>query len=110
MTKRVGFGRINGPFGVPEKPEFSVGLDAALSKVKMELLNGPKSIFVLTGFGGSGKTTLATLLCWDEQIKSKSNSFLFSTLINKLTTSHIVTKTRKKCSYQKSAKHHMILI
>ncbi|KAK7355898.1 hypothetical protein VNO80_15162 [Phaseolus coccineus] len=59
-TKRVGFSRINGPFGVPEKPEFSIGLDAPLSKVKMELLNGPKSIVVLTGFGGSRKTTLAT--------------------------------------------------
>ncbi|KAL9326988.1 hypothetical protein ACSQ67_007633 [Phaseolus vulgaris] len=83
MTKRVGFGRINGPFGVPEKPEFSVGLDAALSKVKMELLNGPKSIFVLTGFGGSGKTTLATLLCWDEQIKSKFRENIFFVTFSK---------------------------
>jgi len=77
-TKRVGFPRMNGPFGVPQKPEFSVGLDEPLSKVKMDLLNGPKSIIELTGLGGSGKTTLATVLCWDEQIKGKC----FSTLIN----------------------------
>jgi len=63
---------MKGPFGVPEKPEFNVGLDAPLTKLKMELLNRPKSIIVLTGFGGSGKTTLATLLCWDQQIRGKS--------------------------------------
>jgi len=48
------------PFGVPEKHQFTVGLDVPFSKLKMELLNEPASIIVLTGFGGTGKTTLAT--------------------------------------------------
>ncbi|XP_014506475.2 probable disease resistance protein At5g66900 [Vigna radiata var. radiata] len=81
--KGVGFGRMKGPFGVPEKPEFCVGLDAPLSKVKMELLNRPKSIIVVTGFGGSGKTTLATLLCWDQQIKSKFRENIFFVTFSK---------------------------
>ncbi|RDX86374.1 hypothetical protein CR513_32300, partial [Mucuna pruriens] len=63
----VGF-PIKRPFGVPEKPKFTVGLDVPLSKLKMEVLNEAVSIVVLTGLGGSGKTTLATNLCWDEQV------------------------------------------
>nr|KYP47976.1 putative disease resistance protein At5g66900 family [Cajanus cajan] len=62
---------MKSPFGVPEKPEFIVGLDVTLSKLKMELLKEGVSIILLTGFGGSGKTTLATKLCWDEQVKGK---------------------------------------
>nr|KYP47977.1 putative disease resistance protein At5g66900 family [Cajanus cajan] len=60
---------MKSPFGVPENPEFTFGLDGPLSKLKMEVLKEGVSIIVLTGFGGSGKTTLATKLCWDEQVK-----------------------------------------
>ncbi|KAL2333606.1 hypothetical protein Fmac_014819 [Flemingia macrophylla] len=72
--------QIMRPFGVREKPEFSVGLDVPMSKLKMELLKEGVSIIVLTGLGGSGKTTLATNLCWDEQIKGKfKENILFVT-------------------------------
>ncbi|KAL9326986.1 hypothetical protein ACSQ67_007631 [Phaseolus vulgaris] len=68
------------PFGVPEKHEFTVGLDVPFSKLKMELLHESVSIIVLTGFGGSGKTTLATKLCWDQQVMSKfKGNILFIT-------------------------------
>nr|KYP47978.1 putative disease resistance protein At5g66900 family [Cajanus cajan] len=71
---------IKRPFGVPEKPEFSVGLDLTLSKLKMELLKEGVSIILLTGFGGSGKTTLAAELCWDKQVKGKfKENILFVT-------------------------------
>ncbi|KAG5040157.1 hypothetical protein JHK82_012282 [Glycine max] len=60
--------QIKRPFGVPEGPEFTVGLDVPLSELKVELLKEGVSIIMLTGLGGSGKTTLATKLCWDEQV------------------------------------------
>ncbi|CAJ1942725.1 unnamed protein product [Sphenostylis stenocarpa] len=82
-TQRVAFPMINGPFGVPEKPDFSVGLDAPLRKAKMELLNEPVSTILVTGFGGSGKTTLATMLCWDEHIKGKFRENIFFVTLSK---------------------------
>ena len=64
-------GPVKRPCGVPEKPAFTVGLDEPLRKLKAEILRDGVSVLVLTGLGGSGKTTLATQLCWDEQVKGK---------------------------------------
>jgi len=70
------------PFGIPEKPEFTVGLDEALKKLKMNVLSEGVSVMVLTGVGGSGKTTLATMLCWDEQVIGRSLLSFYSLLLN----------------------------
>lgn len=64
---------LRGLSGAPENPEFTVGFDEPLNKLKIELLkDGPVSILLLTGLGGSGKSTLAKKLCWDKQVKGKS--------------------------------------
>jgi len=70
------------PFGIPEKPEFTVGLDEALKKLKMNVLSEGVSVMVLTGVGGSGKTTLATMICWDKQVIGRSLLSFYSLLLN----------------------------
>ncbi|XP_028779381.1 uncharacterized protein LOC114735794 [Neltuma alba] len=52
-------------YGTPENPDFTVGLDKLLNQLKFDLLKGSDPFLNLTGFGGSGKTTLAKKLCWD---------------------------------------------
>jgi GTPase SAR1 family protein len=32
------------------------------------------SVLVLTGLAGSGKTTLATLLCWDDKVRGNTHN------------------------------------
>ncbi|RDX84551.1 putative disease resistance protein, partial [Mucuna pruriens] len=92
---------IKRPFGVPEKPKFTVGLDVPLSKLKMEVLNEAVSIIVLTGLGGSGKTTLATMLCWDEQVVGKfKESILFVTFSKSPKLKIIVERLFEHCGCQ----------
>lgn len=72
IDKKISGSIFKGPFGVPENPEFTVGLDLQMIKLKMELLKDGSSTLLLTGLGGMGKTTLATKLCLDQQVKGKS--------------------------------------
>jgi len=55
----------------PIKPDFTVGLDVPLHQLKNWVLSSGTgvSVRVLTGLAGSGKTTLATLLCWDDEVR-----------------------------------------
>ncbi|KAL5184416.1 putative disease resistance protein [Glycine soja] len=93
--------QVKRPFGVPEEPEFTVGLDAPLRELKMELLKEGVSIIVLTGLGGSGKTTLATKLCWDEQvIGSFKENILFVTFSKTPKLKIIVERLFEYCGYQ----------
>ncbi|CAL0312789.1 unnamed protein product [Lupinus luteus] len=84
----VGVGKyeklLRGLSGVPEKPEFIVGLDESLKKLKIELLKGGAvSVLLLTGLGGSGKSTLAKMLCWDDQVKGKFGENVFFITVSK---------------------------
>ncbi|XP_061363498.1 probable disease resistance protein At5g66900 [Gastrolobium bilobum] len=89
------------PFGIPENPEFTVGLDVPLTKLKMEVLKDGGSTLLLTGLGGSGKTTLATKLCRDEQVKGKfRENILFFTFSETPKLKVIVERLFEHCGFK----------
>ncbi|KAH1202680.1 putative disease resistance protein [Glycine max] len=91
---------IKCPFGVPENPEFTVALDLPLSKLKMEVIRDGMSTLLLTGLGGSGKTTLATKLCRDEEVKGKfKENILFLTFSQTPKLKSIVERLFDHCGY-----------
>ena len=55
---------------VPEQlPSLVVGLDGPLEELKKRLLNSGKSLLLVTGLVGSGKTLLAQKFCLDPHVK-----------------------------------------
>ncbi|KAK9902927.1 hypothetical protein M0R45_001440 [Rubus argutus] len=68
---------------VPELTQFTVGLDAPLKELKMQLLKDGVSMLVLTAPGGCGKTTLATKFCQDQQVKDKFKDNIFFITVSK---------------------------
>nr|XP_004288071.2 PREDICTED: uncharacterized protein LOC101305792 isoform X2 [Fragaria vesca subsp. vesca] len=67
-------------FVVPEPPLFTVGLDVALTEMKMKLLDEDEFTTIgLIGSGGVGKTTLAKVLCHDQEVKDKFQNIFFTT-------------------------------
>ncbi|OIW20692.1 hypothetical protein TanjilG_21020 [Lupinus angustifolius] len=94
-------GATKGPCSVPDNPEFCVGLDEMLWKLKMEVLKDGVSILELTGLAGSGKTTLATKLCWDKQVKGKfGGNILFVTFSKTPKLEIIVERLFEQCGYR----------
>ncbi|KAI7729324.1 hypothetical protein M8C21_018544 [Ambrosia artemisiifolia] len=54
---------------VPRLPEHIVGFNLHLEELKRRLLNYDTQVLVVSGPGGCGKTTLAKMLCHDNEIK-----------------------------------------
>ncbi|PRQ47848.1 putative P-loop containing nucleoside triphosphate hydrolase, leucine-rich repeat domain, L [Rosa chinensis] len=83
---------------LPELPEFLVGLDEALSGLKMKLLKDGVSRLVLSAPGGCGKTTLATKFCQDKQVKDKFKEKIFFITISKRPNLDLVVQELRQSS------------
>ncbi|GAU49137.1 hypothetical protein TSUD_191390 [Trifolium subterraneum] len=82
----------------PVNPGITVGLDIPLNQLKYWILNRAVSVHVLTGLAGSGKTTLATLLCWDHQVRDKFGENIFFFAVSKTPNLvNIVQKLFRHC-------------
>ncbi|XP_019446725.1 PREDICTED: probable disease resistance protein At5g66900 isoform X1 [Lupinus angustifolius] len=71
---------MGGSTQIDGNPKFNVGLDEQFLKLKNEVLKNGLSILGFTGLGGSWKTTLATKLCWDEQVENDTCSSYWSNI------------------------------
>ncbi|KAL7193207.1 hypothetical protein ACSBR2_024923 [Camellia fascicularis] len=69
--------------GVPGVPEFVVGFDEPLRELKMQILNEGEQVVVLSAPGGCGKTTLAKMLCHDEEIEDMFKDNIFFVTFSK---------------------------
>ncbi|KAL5557106.1 hypothetical protein UlMin_039342 [Ulmus minor] len=66
---------MKGLCSVPDPPSLIVGMNDSVKDLKLELLVKDCPVLVLTGHGGSGKTTLATMFCQDYEVKEKFKIF-----------------------------------
>eukprot|EP01018_Ginkgo_biloba_P002525 Gb_38651 [translate_table: standard] len=66
---------------IPELPNFFVGLNNSVEKLKEQLFRENVSLLGVKGLGGSGKTTLAVALCNDSQVREHFNKrIIFETV------------------------------
>ncbi|KAK7331123.1 hypothetical protein VNO77_25337 [Canavalia gladiata] len=77
----------------PQNSNLIVGLEISLNSLKTQLLPNSTSVLVLTGLAGSGKTTLATLLCSDQQVKDKFRDNILFFQLPKTPDLKIVVRT-----------------
>ncbi|KAJ6378634.1 hypothetical protein OIU78_028791 [Salix suchowensis] len=81
-------GRIDGrnvSCAIPQSLVMPVGLQEELAELKMELFKDGVSIVVLSAPPGCGKTTLAGLLCHDEEVQEKFKDNIFYVIVSKNT-------------------------
>ncbi|KAM5576422.1 hypothetical protein ABKV19_007340 [Rosa sericea] len=84
--------KIEGWCAVPEPPTITVGLDVPLRELKMKLFADGVSMVIITAPGGCGKTTLATKLCKDAEVKDKFKSNVFFVTVSKKPNLYLIVQ------------------
>ncbi|XP_062002458.1 probable disease resistance protein At5g66900 isoform X2 [Rosa rugosa] len=84
--------KIEGWCAVPEPPTIMVGLDVPLWELKKKLFTDGVSMVIITAPGGCGKTTLATKLCKDAEVKDKFKSNVFFVTVSKKPNLYLIVQ------------------
>ncbi|KAJ8567226.1 hypothetical protein K7X08_019434 [Anisodus acutangulus] len=84
MSGGASFGSSNnglsGWSDVPQVPDSVVGFQVPLQELKLKLLEGKDQIVVLSAPADCGKTTLAAMVCQEDDIKAKYRGIFFVTV------------------------------
>ncbi|KAL6136357.1 hypothetical protein ACLB2K_061652 [Fragaria x ananassa] len=92
---------------LPELPELIVGLEVPLEELKVKILKDEGSMLILTAPAGCGKTTLATKLCQDQDIKDKfQENIFFVTFTKKPNLERIMKGLYEQKGYKGPASHN----
>ncbi|XP_012073439.2 probable disease resistance protein At5g66900 [Jatropha curcas] len=87
-VKEIVFSRMSN-----KVPELVVGLDASpLMEIKEKLFEDHQSVIVLSAPGGYGKTTLAKIICQDEEVKGKFHDNILFVIVSKVTSLKAIIK------------------
>ncbi|KAF5766250.1 putative powdery mildew resistance protein, RPW8 [Helianthus annuus] len=99
VTKRAG--GFSSSCKVPGLPDVIVGLDSHFKEVKRVLLKDDNQVVIVSAPGGCGKTTLARMLCHDDEIKGIFRDNIFYVTVSRTTSLKTVV--------QKLFTHHLHL-
>ncbi|XP_043712667.1 probable disease resistance protein At5g66890 isoform X2 [Telopea speciosissima] len=81
--------RNEGLFAVPELPDRVVGFKLPLEELKIELFKENLAVLGLCAPGGRGKSTLAAMLCRDEQVTGRFKDNIFFVTVSMTPTLRI---------------------
>ncbi|KAI3500513.1 hypothetical protein L1887_36335 [Cichorium endivia] len=84
VTKQAG--GFSDSCSVPGLPDVIIGLDVHLQEVKRMLLKDDNQVLTVSAPGGCGKTTLAKMLCHDNEIKGIFGDNIFYVTVSRTTS------------------------
>ncbi|CAN4079615.1 unnamed protein product [Withania somnifera] len=85
---------------VPQVPHSVVGFQVPLQELKLKLLKEKDHVLVLSAPGGCGKTTLAAMVCQDDDVKAKYRDIFFVTLTKTPNIKRIAGEIFEKKAYK----------
>ncbi|KAJ8546131.1 hypothetical protein K7X08_018714 [Anisodus acutangulus] len=103
MSGGSSFGSSNGFSGwsdVPQIPDSVVGFQVPLQELKLKLFEEKEQVVVLSASAGCGKTTLAAMVCQEDDIKAKYRSIFFVTVTKTPNIKRIVGEIFEKNNYK----------